>query len=31
LRQATLLTAALVAAACTAEPADAAKWRLKST
>ncbi|MBV8393261.1 MAG: M28 family peptidase [Alphaproteobacteria bacterium] len=30
LRQATLLTAALVAAACTAEPADAAEWRIKS-
>jgi hypothetical protein len=30
LRQATLLTAALVAAACVAEPAEAAKWRIKS-
>jgi len=29
LRQATLLTAALVAAACNADPAEAAKWRLK--
>ncbi len=27
LRQATLLTAALVAAACTADPAEAARWR----
>ena len=29
LRQATLLTAALVAAACNADPAEAAKWRVK--
>ena len=29
LRQATLLTAALVAAACNADPAEAARWRLK--
>ena len=29
LRQATLLTAALVAAACTADPAEAARWRAK--
>src|SRR5215212_3355517 len=29
LRQATLLTAALVAAACNAGPAEAAKWRLE--
>ena len=29
LRQATLLTAALVAAACTAEPAEAARWRIR--
>ena len=29
LRQATLLTAALVAAACTADPAEAARWRVK--
>ncbi len=29
LRQATLLTAALVAAACNADPAEAAKWRAK--
>lgn len=28
LRQATLLTAALVAAACTADPAEAARWRV---
>src|SRR5204863_3951621 len=28
LRQATLLTAALVAAACTADPAEATRWRL---
>ena len=30
LRQATLLTAALVAAACNADPAEAARWRKKS-
>jgi len=30
LRQATLLTAALVAAACGADPAEAAKWRVRS-
>jgi Zn-dependent M28 family amino/carboxypeptidase len=29
LRQATLLTAALVAAACNADPAEAARWRVK--
>lgn len=29
LRQATLLTAALVAAACNADPAEAAKWRIR--
>jgi aminopeptidase YwaD len=29
LRQATLLTAAFVAAACTADPAEVAKWRVK--
>ena len=29
LRQATLLTAALVEAACTAEPAEAARWRIR--
>lgn len=29
LRQATLLTAALVAAACNADPTEAARWRLK--
>ena len=29
LRQATLLTAAFVAAACNAQPAEAAKWRLR--
>ncbi len=29
LRQATLLTAALVAAACNAGPAEAAKWRVR--
>ena len=29
LRQATLLTAALVAAACDADPAEAAKWRVR--
>jgi aminopeptidase YwaD len=29
LRQATLLTAALVAAACNADPAEAAKWRVR--
>jgi hypothetical protein len=29
LRQATLLTAAFVAAACNAEPAEAAKWRVR--
>ena len=29
LRQATLLTAALVAAACNADPAEAVKWRVR--
>ena len=31
LRQATLLTAAFVEAACNAEPAEAAKWRIRSS
>jgi len=31
LRQATLLTAALTAAACNADPAEAAKWRVRSS